>query len=156
VGVGPIIIPFAEAVITFGRGVEGELKITVSGSAAADHWRSQWGAAAENPRPARIPGGASARMSGTRRFLAGTRLRNGRPYAWRATLAAMCAPVLTGESASVPTNTVLAKRLGYTVKQIEKHLQQIYEALDIPPTGRRRDLAVHDAITRGIITRNDL
>lgn len=93
----------------------------------------------------------------TRRAIAkNTRLRNGRPYAWRATLVAMCAPILTGESASVPTNAVLAKRLGYTVKQIEKHLQQIYEALDIPPDGRRRDLAVNDAITRGLITHDDL
>jgi hypothetical protein len=52
----------------------------------------------------------------------------------------------TGESASVPTDTVLAKRLGYTVKQIEKHLHRLR---------LRLSAACHDLARSPQATRDD-
>lgn len=70
----------------------------------------------------------------------------------------MCEGEITANSAGVPTNTDLARRLGYDTKIIERHLSSIYEALDINPRRqqRPRDIAVRRAVDRALVTRKHL
>ena len=154
-GMGPVELPFADAVISFDHGVPGQLHVDVVGSDRADLWEERWGL--EEEHDAEV-GAGDRRASWSTRPRRLKRKARGEPYTWFWTLAAICEGEITAASAGVPTNTDLAQRLGYNTNIIERHLSSIYEALDIDPRRqqRPRDAAVRRAVDRGLVTRKHL
>ena len=156
-GVGPVHVPFRDCSIIVDLHEQRDyLNVSVEGSALADAWAEAWGPQMrdrwfdEHPRPA----------FGTRQFFDRSPVRwrktNGQPYAWFRTLAALCEPALGAAPAGTPTNGQLCTRLHQSKSVTERHLGQIYEAFDLTPETRDRDLVVIRAIDLGIITRLDL
>lgn len=151
-GVGPVAIPFRQCSIVLEHcvGVVPYLDITVTGSASADAWHQGWG---PDTRAAwRRSGASTAPPIG--RF--DPELRNGRPYAWFKTLVALCEPHFGLGPAGTPTNPELAARLHVSTTTVEKHLTEIYRALEIDRAAGQRELAVTIAITTGAVTPHDL
>ena len=155
-GMGPVELPFANAVISFDHGVPGSIHVAVIGSGRADLWEDRWGPEEEHDEEVWL---THRRTFGrTQRPFGLKRKARGEPYTWFWTLVAMCEGEITAGSAGVPTNAELAKTLGYETNIIERHLSSIYEALDIDPKEQRRprDVAVRRAVDRGLVTREHL
>ena len=152
-GLGPIELPFANAIISFDHGVPGHIGVAVVGSDRADLWEERWGPEEEHDEEVRLH--ARRTFAGTQPPPGLKRKARGEPYTWFWTLVAMCEGEITAGSAGVPTNADLAQTLGYKTNIIERHLSSIYEALDIDPRQqqRPRDAAVRRAVDRGLVTR---
>jgi len=161
-GVGPVDIPFRNCTISVDSDAgPARLDIEVIGSPRADTWATQWGIDAP-PRPPtdrastrpRSPTSAPARMRDPGLF----RKSNGVHYSWFNVLVALCEAALISDDGVAPTNDELAERTGYSVGNIEKKFAEIYRALEINPanTPRPRDIAIHRAITNGIVTPDHL
>jgi len=160
VGMGPIELPFANAVVSFDHSVVGRLEIKVVGSELADRWEENWAPEAEHDRTIT----EHSQRSRSTNYPASAerpplkRNARGEPYTWFWTLVAMCEGEITAEFEGVPSNSQLAEDLGYETKAIERHVAAIYLALDIHPGDyqRPRDTAVRRAVDRGLVTRRDL
>ena len=155
-GMGPIELPFANAIISFDHGVPGQIRVAVVGSDRADLWEERWGPEAEHDDAVWLHDRRTSRRTQPPPGL--KRKARGEAYTWFWTLVAMCEGEITAESAGVPTNADLARKLGYDTNIIERHLSSIYEALDIDPRDqqRPRDAAVRRAVDRGLVTREHL
>jgi hypothetical protein len=155
-GMGPIELPFANAIISFDHGVPGRIEVAVVGSDRADLWEQRWGPEEQHDEEVELHD--RQRRWRTTRPRGLKRKARGEPYTWFWTLVAMCEGEITSESAGVPTNAELGRRLGYDTNIIERHLSSIYEALDIDPheQQRPRDTAVRRAVDRGLVTREQL
>ncbi len=155
-GMGPIELPFANAVISFDHSVPGQIRVEVVGSEQADLWEERWGPEAEHDEEVRLHDRRTSRRTQPPPGL--KRKARGEPYTWFWTLVGMCEGEITSESAGVPTNADLARKLGYETNIIERHLSSIYEALEIDPREqqRPRDVAVRRAVDRGLVRREHL
>lgn len=156
-GVGPVSVPFADAsvIVELDDGLD-YLDVAVESSTAADQWRTSWGPEMRQ-RWADVAKDVPA-LPGTAPAMAGIRWRktNGVPYSWFLTLVALCEPALGEGPAGTPINRDLAKRRFTTVKVIERHVAQIYEAFELAEVKGARDLIVQIAVDRGLVTRADL
>jgi hypothetical protein len=153
-GVGPIEVPFANAVISFDHSVPGQLVVAVVGSERADLWEANWRPEVEHDATVRE---YELRRSGRTQPPPGLRRKaRGAPYTWFWTLVALCEGEITGASIGAPTNAELSQRLGYDTNIIDRHIASIYEALDIfqGEHTRPRDVAVRRAVDRGLVTRD--
>lgn len=155
-GIGPIELPFANAIIGFDHSVTGQIIVTVVGSKRADQWEENW--APEVEHDAAVWDQVWRTVWRTQPPPGLKRKARGEPYTWFWTLVAMCEGDITGRSDGVPSNADLARILGYDTNIIERHVACIYEALDVDPRElkRPRDTAVRRAVDRGLVTREQL
>jgi len=85
-GIGPIGVPFANAIISFDHSVTGRLVVAVVGSELAEQWEESWGPEIEHDAAVarRSLGGRTQPPPGLKRKA------RGEPYTWFWTLVAMC------------------------------------------------------------------
>ena len=155
-GMGPIELPFANAIISFDHGVPGQIQVAVVGSDRADLWEQRWGPEEQHDEEVelhdrqtrwRTTAAARPQAQGTRgalHLVLDTRGDvRGRDH---------------GRVGGRANQRRIGRRLGYDTNIIERHLSSIYEALDIDPheQQRPRDTAVRRAVDRGLVTREQL
>lgn len=151
-GTGPIAIPFADCsiIVEHERGRD-HLNLTVTGSTAADQWSQSWGPEIRN-HWANLQPAALETLPPWQQW----HKSNGKPYAWFATLVALCESSLGAAVAGTPTNGQLAHRLFLTRSAIERHIGLIYKAFGLDGDERQREVIVSIAIDQGIVTSADL
>lgn len=154
-GAGPVIVPFAWAVIAV-EVQSDRYTLEVRGRGASG-WSSGWATTARQLAHAE----GDPLLSATVPVWSGTRWtdRRGRVLRWYQTLVAMCAPrFLVPPQERVPTNAELARKLGVKQSVVENHyLEQVRDRLGFNKfDDQTRRAAVVIAISQGVVTRNDL
>lgn len=165
IGAGPIIVPFARAVIAVEVEHHRYLLEVDARPLAARNWAGAWSSYL-NRRPGPQPLTQTRADGTTDTSLAWSGAhfvdRSGRPLRWYQVLVAMCEPRLRLPASTredrIPSNKEIAQRLGVTVGVIENHhLDRLRSELGFPRFSEQMRLgAVLLAISQGLVTPADL
>lgn len=143
VGLGPVTVPFGQAIITV-TGREARLALAVTGPVSAD------ASAPATPSGSTVPIVDRTNCIG----------RDGKALRWFQVLILLCEPMLTSAGAalgSVPADKEIRRRLGIGSSTMERALTRAREELGFAPhTPQLRVVMAITAINQGVVTPADL
>jgi hypothetical protein len=153
-GAGPVIVPFANAIVSIEiLGTRHHFQVSSRG---ANNWSWNWGPHVRHATPQ-----VTTRPEGETRYVwenVSVRGRDGQVLQWYRALVAMCEPRLQNPPVErIPTDVEIAKRLNISPKTLEKHRDRLRDELGFNKYDEQMRLAVIVlALGQGLVTAQDL